>query len=116
MYQTRGTDNISKYNYSFKARNLYSRSDIWEGLFIDVMGYNLRRPLTIGNIYRPPHDNNSNANIDKFVNELSPIIDILQKENSYASPVGDYNINLLQINEPEKYAEFFDLMCTKILS
>ena len=38
--------------YFFKARNLYSRSDIWEGLFIDVMGYNLRRSLTIGNIYR----------------------------------------------------------------
>ena len=98
--------------YSFKARNLYSRSDIWEGLFIDVIWYNLRRPLTIGNIYRPPHDKNSNANIDKFVNELSPIIDILQKENSYASLVGVYNINLLQINEREKYAEFFDLMCT----
>ena len=26
--------------------------------------------------------------------------------------MGDYNINPLQINEREKYAEFFDLMCT----
>ena len=42
--------------YSYKLRNLYTRSDIWEGLFVDVTGYNLRRPLTIGNIYRPPHD------------------------------------------------------------
>ena len=46
--------------YSYKLRNLYTGSDIWEGLFVDVTGYNLRRPLTIGNIYRPPHDNNSN--------------------------------------------------------
>ena len=47
-----------------------------------------------------------------FQNELSSIAEILQKENSYASPVGDYNINLLQMNKPEKYAELFNLMCT----
>ena len=98
--------------YSYKLRNLYTGSDIWEGLFVDVTGYNLRRPLTIGNIYRPPHDNNSNENIGIFLKELSPIIDILQKENTYGAVVGDFNINLLQIGEREKFEEFFDLMCT----
>ena len=34
-----------------------------EGLFIDVMGDNLRKPLTICNIYRLRHDDNSNGNI-----------------------------------------------------
>ena len=98
--------------YSFKLRNLCNDSDIWEGLFIDVMGHNLRKPLTICNIYRPPHDNNNNDNISNFLSELSPVLDILQKENSYTAIVGDFNINLLQINEREKFEDFFDLLCT----
>ena len=98
--------------YSFKLRNLCNDSDIWEGLFIDVMGHNLRKPLTICNIYRPPDDNNNNDNISNFLSELSPVLDILQKENSYATIVGDFNTNLLQINEREKFEDLFDLMCT----
>ena len=100
--------------YTYKLRNMYTKSDIWEGLFIDVSGHNLHRPITIGNIYRPPHNNNNNANIEKFIEEMSPIINTLQKENKYATIVGDFNMNLLQINEREKFDEFFDLMCTNI--
>ena len=98
--------------YTYKLRNMYTQPDIWEGLFIDVSGQNLRRPITIGKIYKPPHNNNSNANIERFLEEISPIINTLQKENKYAAIVGDFNINLLQINEREKFEEFFDLMCT----
>ena len=43
--------------YCSEVRNLYSSSDIWEGLVIHVNGHDLRERLTIGNIYRPPHDN-----------------------------------------------------------
>ena len=91
---------------------MYTRSDIWEGLFIDVSGHNLHRPIAIGNIYRPPHNNNDN--IETFIEEMSPIINTLQKENKYATIVGDFNINLLLINEKRKFDEFFDLMCTNI--
>ena len=100
--------------YTYKLRNMYTRSDISEGLFIDVSGHNLHRPITIGNIYRPPHNNNDNANIETFIEEMSPMINTLQKENRYATIVGDFNtyINLLEINEREKFDEFFDLMCT----
>ena len=98
--------------YSYKTRNMYPDSDAWEGQFIDVEGGNLRRTLTLGNIYRPPHHNNNNESISKFIAELSPIIEALQKENTYASLVGDFNINLLQINEREIYEEYLDLMCT----
>ena len=64
--------------YTYKLRNMYTRSDIWEGLFIDVSGHNFHRPITIGNIYRPPHNNNNNANIETFIEEMSPIINTLQ--------------------------------------
>ena len=60
--------------YSFKLRNLCNDSDIWEGLFIDVMGHNLRKPLIICNIYRPPHDNNDNDNISKFCRNYHPFL------------------------------------------
>ena len=52
-------------------------------------------------MYRPPHDNNNNKNIEKFTDEISPITNIIQKENSYAAIFGDFNINLLQVNERE---------------
>ena len=99
-------------NYNYEIRNLYTNSNIWEGLFIDINGGNLCRTFTIGNIYRHPHDNNNNVNIHQFISELSPIIAILQSENTYAAIVGDFNINLLQISEREKFGDFFDLMCT----
>ena len=40
------------------------------------------------------------------------IINTLQKENKHATIVGDFNINLLQINERGQFDECFDLMCT----
>ena len=66
--------------YCYQVRHLYSSSDIWEGLFIDVTGHNLRKRLTIGNIYIPPHDNDDNTNVETFIDEMSPIIDKLKKK------------------------------------
>ena len=54
-------------NYSYKIRNLYTGSKIWEGLFIDINGGNLCRTFTIGNIYWPPRDDNNNINIQRFI-------------------------------------------------
>ena len=42
-------------------------------------------------------DNNNNVKIPQFVSELSPIMEILQSENTNAAILGDFNINLLQI-------------------
>ena len=113
VYQTWRTCSIYiDTKYSYKLRNLNDKLDVREGFFINVNGYNLSKNLTIGNMYRPPHVNNNNNNIEKFV-EISPIIDIIQKENCYAAIVGDSNKNLLQVNERDKYAYILDLMCTK---
>ena len=67
--------------------------------------------LTIGNIYRPAHDNNNNVNIQQFISELYHIIEILQSENTYTAIAGDFNINLLKISERDKFGEFFDQAC-----
>ena len=80
---------------------------MWEGLFIDVNGHISSKTLTIGNMYRLNQDNNNIKNIEKFIDEIPPSIDIIQNENSYAAIVGDFNINLLQVNEREKICRIF---------
>ena len=98
--------------YTFCTRDLYKTSKVWEGLFIDVtQKYNTELPnkISIANIYRPPRDNNSNLSIDNFLAPFSEIFSILTRENSTLITGGDFNINLLQLNEREKYQEYFDL-------
>ena len=73
---------------------------MWGGLFIYDNGYN----LTIGNMYRFPHEDNNNRNIETFVKEIYPAIDIIQKE--YTAIVGDFNKDLLQMNERENMRNF----------
>ena len=99
-------------DFTYDKRTLYKHSGVWEGVFIDVSGPSLNRPFTIGNIYRPPHDNNDNENISKFIVKPSPIVDLLHIENKCATVVGDFNVNLLQINERETFSECFDMMFT----
>ena len=43
---------------------------------------------------------------------LTPIITDLSKGSNTCFVVGDFNINLLQLNEKEKYNDFMELMCT----
>ena len=98
------------------THKLISRSDvttkIWEGLFIVVEGDTLIRPVIIGNVYKPPRDNNNNANIEAFMTEFTPVITKIGKMKPDAVILGDTNIDLLQINHREKYAEYLDFMLT----
>ena len=49
--------------YTFKSLPLNIISDIWEGMFLEITGDNLKRKITLGNIYRPPRFNNRNETI-----------------------------------------------------
>ena len=64
--------------------------------------------MIIGNIYRPPRD--LNENYMKFLNEFTSIISLIDKKNSDIIIAGDFNINLLQINEKNIVGEFFDML------
>ena len=83
-------------------------SNIWEGLFLDLDIDSTT--LTIGNIYRPPRSNNNNQSIGNFIKEFRPVIEKLCKENKNIVLSGDFNIDLLKLNERDKYAEFFDML------
>ena len=66
----------------------------WEGQFIEISGDGISKEIIIGNIYRPPKD--LNEHYLSFINEFSQLLSCLHAEVIFA---GDFNIDLLQINE-----------------
>ncbi len=91
---------------------MHTPFDQWEHLFIDVFNESMKSKITIGNIYRPPRSNNNNAIIHKFIDEISPLIKLLSKEKNNCFIAGDFNINLLEINQRNKYLEYLDKFTT----
>ena len=63
-----------KREYTHNVRDLYKSSDIWEGPFINVFHENTNKKITIGNIYRPPINYNSNPTIENFIQQINPLI------------------------------------------
>ncbi len=70
-------------------------------------GENLNKPINIVNIYRPPNDLLDSYN--EFIKELSLVLSTLQNNNNEVIVAGDFNINLLQINDGLIFGEYFDL-------
>ena len=64
----------------------------------------------VGNIYRPPKDNNSITHIDTFVEELEIVLNDIENLNQEVFICGDFNINLLKINSNQHYSYFYDTM------
>ena len=98
--------------YSFSVKNVFRDSSLWEGLFIEVHGGPLESKLVIGNIYRPPKYNNNNATVENFAHKITPIISSIAKSSCNIVISGDFNIDLLQINERVKYQKYFDMFVT----
>ena len=85
--------------YKYVALDYYTESDIWDGFFIEVAGNSLESNIIIGHIYKPPKHNNNNNNIQQFMNELDPLLAKLDNDNKDILLTGDFNINLLKIND-----------------
>ena len=68
-------------------------STIWEGLFLELKHDSLKNKFVIGNIYKPPRDNNNANNIYTFTTEIEPILQKLSTANTEVLICGDYNIN-----------------------
>ena len=98
--------------YSHVVRKLYSLSDFWAVLFIDISVGNLSKHITLGNIYRPPKLNNNDLSISTFIDEFAPILSKLVNEKSETIITGDFNIDLLKVNDKITIGDYFDLFCT----
>ena len=99
--------------FSYSVIDIQIRSDLGDGQFVDVYGENLNGKITIGNIYRPPRSNNSNVTLRKFISEIDPVINNIAHENNCSIITGDFNIDLLQINERVEIQKYFDLFLTR---
>ena len=94
--------------FNYKVILSLNQYDNWEGQFIKVTGGGLSKDITIGNIYRPPRD--LNEKYKQFLSEFTPITSSFDRTNSDVIIAGDFNINLLKINEKEVFAECFDTL------
>ena len=72
----------------------------------------MRDKILIGNIYRPPKHNNNNTTMENFSNEFTPVISKMAKIITNIIITGEFNIDLLQINERVKFHKYFDLFVT----
>ena len=74
--------------------NMYKQ---WEGLVIKVKGDTLTNAVIICNVYRPPIS--TIPVLREFLNELAPVVNSLDMLNHNVILAGDFNINLLKVNE-----------------
>ena len=81
----------------------------WEGMFLDIK-LEQNNTITIGNIYRPPRENNNHTSLDKFMNEFKDTIGDISRKSSSLIICGDFNIDLLKLNTNGKFQEYYDFM------
>ena len=99
-------------SFSYLIKSVHDDSELWDGMFIEVSGESLCDKIIIGNIYRPPRSNNNNKTIKQFCEELTLVISNISKNNCHIIITGDFNIDLLQINERSEFQKYFDLFVT----
>ena len=102
-------------HHSFKYKILndfHPKSNIWEGLFIQIPQFNNEKTIILGNVYKPPINNNNNNNIQTFIDEISPVIQKLGKCKASAIVAGDFNIDLIKANQRAIFTEYLDLFIT----
>ena len=56
-------------NYKYSILPLYNNSTVWEGFFIEVNEKGVKKPVIIGNVYRPPR--NTKNGYQSFINEFT---------------------------------------------
>lgn len=87
-------------------------SQNFEALFIEIEHESFKKKITIGNIYRPPRKNNSDREVDSFISDMEPIIKSTLKDKRPLFIAGDFNCNLLNINQRNKIQQFLDIFVT----
>ena len=90
-----------------RRKDLDVVTDDVESIFIEIEKKEVSsdKHLIIGVIYRPP-----NTNLDNFLGYLEPLLEKIKNENKHCYLLGDFNLNLLNIDKHTKTGEFVDLM------
>jgi hypothetical protein len=94
---------------NYRLLSVSSQSNTWDGMFLEIDNFsNANRSIIIGNIYRPPHNNV--ANYRTFFDEMNEILHNFQRQKKEILIAGDFNLDLLKINENQHIKEYFDLI------
>jgi exonuclease III len=95
--------------YSYKSIPVSSRNNIWDGMFIEVENFsNTAKNVIIGNIYRPPRNNV--INYREFFDEMNEIFSSYQRLRKEVIIVGDFNLDLLKLNDNQHIRDYFELI------
>ena len=95
----------SKFN-SFERTDLKIQTDDFESSWGEITN-NKSKNIVIGCIYRHPR-----YNINEFLTYIEKCLNVLGKENKEVYLCGDFNIDLLKIDENNSYQEFYNILCT----
>ncbi len=103
-------NNVFYYTYTKK----WIRYKTWEGQVIQIKkGEHLAKPITIGNIYRLPKQ--LVGNYIEFINEFTQVLVGLEKSKNEVIITGDFNADLLKINEKNTISEYLDMFISHTL-
>ena len=72
---------------------------------LDKADISSSKNILIGVIYRPP-----DTDLDTFLYHMSSVLEKIKRENKFCYLLGDYNLNLLNVETHCKTGEFIDLM------
>ena len=98
-------------HYTISERNSDCiKTNTCEGMFVEISGSNINHKILLGNIYKPPRNNNNHENIETFITDIEPTIQKLCSSFSDIIIAGDFNISLLQINDRPAFSNFYDKM------
>ena len=84
-----------------------SPTKAWEGLTITVDGPQLKKPLKVHTVYRPPRDTH-----ETFIKEFEPYIEKVKSDHHDTIIMGDFNYNLLEAPNNDSCQEYLDTMMT----
>ena len=96
--------------FDVSVKRIITKSNIWEGQFLELNHGAFQNNIVIGNVYKPPRDDNNAGNLNAFKAELEPILQELSSTNNEVLICGDYNINLLKLNGETHFSDFLDIM------
>ena len=92
----------------YKVLHVCPKSTIWEGQFIQLTEKLANKKIVLGNIYRPPMD--TNENYKQFISEFATLLAHLDRCNSDVIIGGDFNIDLLKVNDKPIVSEYLDMV------
>ena len=95
-------------NLTVKIRDdITVMSSSLEALFVEIPKEEsgLKKNLILGVVYRPP-----NQDVNSFNNSLTNILSRVKSERKLIQIMGDFNINILNMNEHISTSEFVDIM------